>query len=717
MATLEKIRSKSVLLFTVIIVALLAFILGDFLTSQRSYFGPGDTVASVDGAKVKYPAYQERINAVSEQQRNQGQQQDNDVLAQQTIDQLLVEALLEREYDRMGITVTDQQLSDLMLGDAAPMVFNQLMSTFGQAAQVLYSKGIVDTRTYYDAMQNPAKYGLTAEDAQAMRLQWSTFEKSVDGQLKSNAYGLLISGLFTANEVDAKEMYNGTNNTTHFTYVRKDFTSVPNDQVKPTEKDYKAEYDKHKGMFRIREEQRAVSFIMVPVIPSDADFRKGQSEVETVIAELTTTEGTEVLNNHPDFVNETGKYTRNSLSRDADLRSLTTDSVAIAAGNVRVTKALGGNYVIAKVLDVEQGVDRVKFTAFGEMEAQMDSIRGKLTVANFDSIARSYQEQIEFETSLVNPTVQLSEAQAEALKNRAVGEIFFLNDTINGTDAEGNAVQQVATTAFLINERDAQVPVYKIAKVSYTVVPSSETVKDLNTKFHAFVANNASAKAFSENADKSGYTLQQAMVSNSTPLVGSAPQSRGAVKWAMNNKKGKVSPVFTKSGAEDYLLAVAVDDVYSGDYLPVDAKIVRDMLQPMVMANLKAEKVKAELAAKNPTTMEAYASATGSPVAQADAVFNDSQIAGIGFAEAAVSGAVAGAEKGKVTGPIQGNNAVYVITVTGTDTKGRPYDFKESSTVFAQKYVNALMNNPALLFAGDKNIKNNILEFTADEVN
>ncbi|MDE6157292.1 MAG: SurA N-terminal domain-containing protein, partial [Muribaculaceae bacterium] len=39
MATLEKIRNKSVLLFVIIIVALLAFILGDFLTSGRTYFG------------------------------------------------------------------------------------------------------------------------------------------------------------------------------------------------------------------------------------------------------------------------------------------------------------------------------------------------------------------------------------------------------------------------------------------------------------------------------------------------------------------------------------------------------------------------------------------------------------------------------------------------------------------------------------------------------
>lgn len=45
MATLEKIRSKSVLLLIIIGVALLAFVIGDFFTSGRTLFGTGTTVA------------------------------------------------------------------------------------------------------------------------------------------------------------------------------------------------------------------------------------------------------------------------------------------------------------------------------------------------------------------------------------------------------------------------------------------------------------------------------------------------------------------------------------------------------------------------------------------------------------------------------------------------------------------------------------------------
>ncbi|MDE6121486.1 MAG: SurA N-terminal domain-containing protein, partial [Muribaculaceae bacterium] len=95
MATLEKIRSKSVLLFVIIIVALLAFILGDFLTSGRTYFGQGTTVAKANGAKVEYQEYQNSLSEAGEQLRNQGRDYSNDALTQNVIQDLLTRSLLQ----------------------------------------------------------------------------------------------------------------------------------------------------------------------------------------------------------------------------------------------------------------------------------------------------------------------------------------------------------------------------------------------------------------------------------------------------------------------------------------------------------------------------------------------------------------------------------------------------------------------------------------------
>jgi peptidyl-prolyl cis-trans isomerase D len=720
MATLEKIRSKSVLLFTIIIVALLAFIMGDFLTSGRSFFGPGNTVASAGGAKVNYNDYQERLNQRVEDQknRNNGQNVDNDVLGQQVIEELLIESLLDEEYDRMGITVTDKQLSDLMLGDAQSAgVFQSLLQQFGQqGASALYQKGIVDTRNYYDAMKNPSKYGLQAEDGKALLNVWGDLEKNIDKSLRSQAYVSLIQGLFTANEVDAKAVYNDRNTTKTFAYVRKDLSSIADADVKLADEDYKKVYDEHKGAFKLTEEQRAVKYIVVPIAPSEEDYTLGQKEVETVIAELNSTEGVQALTNHSEFVQETGKYTKADLGRDPQLRGLANDSTGITEGSVRPLQTIGGNYVIAKILGVSTGIDHVKVSVFGGLAAEVDSVLKTTTTANFDSIAGARGGQAGFELSLINPTGQLTDAQKSALAEKPVGSIFVLSDTIQSKDEKGASKQQIISNAFLITERDAAVSVYDVAKVTYQVSPSNKTINDLNTKFHAFVANNATTESFVKNAEKSGYHVADAVVSASSPLVGNSPSSRGAVKWAMNNGKGKVSPVFSQNGSNDYLLAVAVSDIYDGSYVPYTSEFVKNALKPLVLNTKKAEKLIKQYAGKGKTVQE-YASLMGSPVATANAVFDDAQIAGLGYGENEVQGQVASAAKGKVVGPFQGNNAVYVISVTDSKQEGRPYNFKESAQAFSQKIVGAMMQNPLLLLAGDAKLKNNILSFTADQVN
>ncbi|MDE5554211.1 MAG: SurA N-terminal domain-containing protein, partial [Muribaculaceae bacterium] len=116
MATLEKIRSKSVLLFVIIIVALLAFILGDFLTSGRTYFGSGTAVAEAKGKKIDYTLYQQQMERAQEQSRNYNNNVDADELSQNVIQGLIGQELLKQEYEDLGIRVSDNEISEAMTG-------------------------------------------------------------------------------------------------------------------------------------------------------------------------------------------------------------------------------------------------------------------------------------------------------------------------------------------------------------------------------------------------------------------------------------------------------------------------------------------------------------------------------------------------------------------------------------------------------------------------
>ena len=720
MATLEKIRKRSVLLFIVIIGALLAFILGDFLNSGRSFTGPGDTVAKAKGAKVDYHSYQERAKQASENAKNNPQtaNMDGEVLNQQVIDQLLLEKLLEQEYASLGIDVTDNQISKIFFDPQyAPTTFNNLLSQFGQqGAGALYQAGIIDTRAYADAMKNPAKYKLTAEEGQILTQVWQNMEESLDQQLRQSAYMQVIAGLFNASEVDAKAVYNDRNTTDKFTYVRKDLSASKLTAKDLTDADYQAYYDAHKGMFKMREEARAVKAIVVPIQPSAADYEAGARENAQLLAELQNQEGTAALRAHSNFSTKSGKYTLASLKDDAQLRALAgADSAAapLAVGTVRQLPMAPGSYAIAKVTGQTTGIDKVTFSAV-TVPAESDSVYTSLTAATFDSIASSLGGRTAIELSLVNPTVQLTPKQLTALTENQVGEIFFINDTIEGQEASGATVKQVTKSAYLITKRDQPQTIYDITRADYTVVPSNTTIADLNQKLHAYVANNGNAESFVANAEKSGYTALDAVVSASTPSVGASRGSRNAVKWAMENGKGKVSHVFNN---DNYLMALAVTEEFNGEYLPVNSKLVREQIEPAVLAEKRAQALIKEYSGKA-KDVAGYASVMGETAANGESVFADATVKGVGFNEANLQGVVSGAAKGKVVGPFMSGHSVYVVQVTDKTQDGRPYNYQEAAQTYLQRALGAMMgSNQAMLqtLLGNEEYTNNILEFTSAE--
>ena len=211
MATLEKIRSKSVLLFVIIIVALLAFILGDFLTSGRTYFGSGMTVAQVGDKKVEYHDYQARLEQANEQMRNQNQNVDGDELSQNVISSLLFEELLKQEYQDLGLRVSDKEISEAMTGVMPHRNAQQFIYTVSRQLGLENPSG----KEVLDRINNPAKYNLPVEAGQQLKALWAATEADVENAMLQEKFYRLVGGLFTANTLDAKSVYNDNATTRH----------------------------------------------------------------------------------------------------------------------------------------------------------------------------------------------------------------------------------------------------------------------------------------------------------------------------------------------------------------------------------------------------------------------------------------------------------------------------------------------------------------------
>lgn len=665
MATLEKIRSKSVLLFVIIIVALLAFILGDFLTSGRTYFGGGTTIAKAGDAKVDYHDYQARVNAASENQRNQQQQADNDDLSQQVLQQLLLEKMQKNEYAKLGITVTDAELTEALTGEYPHPAAQQFIYGISQQLGLPTPSG----KAVYDAMMNPAKYGFPAEAGTQLKQYWANLEQAVESALLAEKFDRLMSGLFTANALDAKSTYDNVSSTRHFTYAAKDLNTVADDQVEVSDEDLRKAYNEDKSIYRINEPVRSIDYIMVRIEPSQADRLAGTKDVEDALLALNSQEGTGAVASNSKFVVNSASATRSQIS-DNRLKAFV-DSAAV--GKAVMLNNVGDRYTLVKLLGKTHAVDSINISMLALADGSApDSLlaevkAGKAFADLIDNTKVMGQDSTW--TTLAAPGIP--ESIKEALETRAVGEAFILTDSIQG---------RAASTLYRINRRHAPVTLYEIASIDYTVDPSQATLDQLSGDLNTFVSNNSSAADFAKNAAEAGYTVQSSAVTPSSAHLAGASDSRSAVKWVMNAKKGQVMPVY-QDNKQTYLLTVAVKNVYDGEYLPYNADLIADQVKAKALRQKKADKLIAEYKGKA-SDVAGYAKVMGVEAQNGEAMFNSPVISGLGFGESALQGAIAAAKQGTVTGPVAGNNAVVVFVVTGDDKGGREYTFEEYANQF-----------------------------------
>jgi peptidyl-prolyl cis-trans isomerase D len=94
----------------------MVFDVGMGLTGQGQY-GASDVVIKVDGMSIRAQEYQVAVsNAYEAYRQQQGSapltREDEEALQDQVVDDLIRRRLLEREYGRLGITVTDREIID-----------------------------------------------------------------------------------------------------------------------------------------------------------------------------------------------------------------------------------------------------------------------------------------------------------------------------------------------------------------------------------------------------------------------------------------------------------------------------------------------------------------------------------------------------------------------------------------------------------------------------
>ncbi len=709
MATLEKIRSKSVFLIVVIGVALLAFIVGDALTNGSKLFGNQTTVAKIGSQKIDYTEYQNKrqeLNNQLEEARKQNPQQyanfDTQILAQMALEQLISEKLLDQAVEKAGIKSSGNQLRFYMLDNPINDKINILIRN-------LASNGVQvsSPEQAYDVIFNPKRNGLTDAAMEPYQRQWIALEEETKQMVKRNTYQRMLYGTVKANELDKKAMYNDYVATADVDLAFKPFGQLDEKKYPVSAQEINDKYKQERYRFTIPEETKEVSFIAVNVTPSAADIKAAKA-----------------------LAQRTAKALRDStLGRDirreglvVERRQLRASDISDAAIKTYVASAPADSVSI--ITDNAQGFTIVKM---GNRTAQIDSIQvnivqvvGKTLPAKVlaslnggvpaDSLSKLYKPDSVMVQSkqwiplftAAGPTNAIQKSQLDSLLN-----------------ANGNYIELVKTDEGAVyanvSEKKAPVEIYEYEEVSYDVKPSLATVAADRTKLEKFLSQHQTAAKFKANAAKAGYSVQEFDLTQSIPAIPRFqgmnqyyPESRQVVRWVMiDGKPGEVSHIYeSKDANAPALYAVAIDAAYE-DFIPADNKKVKDVLTQEIRASKAGDAMVKQYQPKAQSVASAAGAMGVQPANEASFRFGRN----MNVADPAVMGKIAGTKPGTKVYVVKGADGVYAFRVKSNKKENFPYN----ADSYEQQYYQLVNPDLAGMLRGKKQLKNNIYKFEAGD--
>ena len=210
-------------------------------------------------------------------------------------------------------------------------------------------------------------------------------------------YNNLVSNSVYVTSLEAREDYDQRNKLADFNYVNLEYSSIPDNQVELSDKDYKEYYNENKTRFDNPEETRTFEYIIFDANPSKADSTEVKQKVDKIAAEFRAT------NNDSFFVsiNSDSKTPISYVSKGQLDPALDSLVFRASIGSVVGPVLSNGSYRVAKVLDVRSAPDSVQAShilinpaaegGIDKAKAKADSIAGLIRKgASFAEMASKF---------------------------------------------------------------------------------------------------------------------------------------------------------------------------------------------------------------------------------------------------------------------------------------------------------------------------------------
>ena len=617
MATLQSIRNHGTILLVVVGVAMLAFILGDFLNSGSSFFNKNrENVAEIAGHNVHYTEYEAAKEQLTEVYKLEyGTSDINEELTLQIRNQvwqnLLMDYTLSTQTEKIGMDVTDNELSELCIGSNPHQIIMQRRAFYDETGNFNQTALV----NFLASLEQEPESAEQAEVINQYKNYWNFWENAVRLQYLQEKYVNLLSKMVTANNLDAKYAFQARQETVNVQYVQQPYYAVADSLVKVTEGDIKKLYNEKKEQYK-QTPNRSIEFVSFPIVPSADDFAETERLMKSLENDFCTKEDVAaIVNGNSDILYDGRDYSKETVPAEYQEFAF---GKGVKKGNCTELTFDNNTYSIARVMDCGyKKSDSIKLAAIVNEETQ----------------------ELGWFTAEVLPA-NMVELAFDGKK----GETFTVANGMN-------------EQTFKILEKSKPTPKVKLAILSRKVSASSKTYATLYNQAKQFIVANNNADSLHQAALAQGLSVTPVYALNqNTDKVNDLKNSREIVRWAFGAKQGQVSDVFT---CGDQFVVAALTEVNDSEYRSIEA--VRAELIIAATNNKKADYIINQL--KDVTTLEAAAELFDTELKTAENISLASSRLGAAGVEPSVIGTALSLEPNTISNPVKGNNGVYLLTV------------------------------------------------------
>lgn len=645
MAVIGKIRERAGLLIAIVGISLLAFILGDLLTSNRTTFlGNPNKVAEINGETITISEFEAVYEQMIENYKINNQtetvdQATQDQLREQAWTQILNEKVYGKEYEALGLKVTPAELKDLVYGNE---VHPQIKQAFTNP-----QTGEFNPQQVIQFLKN-----MDQDATGNTRRQWLAFEDFIKEERQKQKYNELIKKGLYITSAQAKADYAEKNRLATIKFIHVNYNTIPDSTAIVADADLKKYYNDNKERFYQADASRKIEYVTFDVRASNEDMAETQEWMMQHMEEFKSTDNDSLfLARYSDEGGGVQMYSRTTIPPVIE------NLFTAAPGEVFGPYFENNQYKIAKLVSIKERPDSVKARHILFRIPSPDK-RDSLM-----AVAQNMKEQIQKNKNFEEMAKQHS-TDGSAEKGGDLGWFIegmmvkpFNDAAFDGKKGDMPVVEsQFGIHIIEITDQAKTSPRAEIAMFVKNIDASSRTFQKAYADANEFASANNTPEKFEAAVKERGLNklIAENIKINDRNVQG-LDNSREIVRWAYEAKKGDISKAFELS--DKYVIAHLVGMKDKG--IPTLDQ-VREQVEVEARKVKKVEMVQQKVVNAG-NDIEKIAAAVGAPVQAGDNISIANPIIPGAGREPYVAGYAFGMQKGEVSKALKGETGVYFV--------------------------------------------------------